>query len=372
MPLPEDDPAAKIVRAIIQVGPGNYSLISRLTGIPPETVRYKIKNQLYKKGVAIHAIVEAEKFDLARYIVFMDFSEKYQAISKYILQALHELAYLNYYSAQLMSNEYYTTFQVPRQFKLQFAEFLDEMVNLEILQSYSIKPIVWKDYLSLRPEYYDFQEGRWDIDWQSLSISDDVPKVVIATDEEKNEYDKTDLLICKELMINSLTTVAEISKKLNVNVKTLQYHFNSHILGRKMISKYLVRWMGDLESIKKHKIIYARIFARDLNQSQLTELRKAFYTLPFTWGETIAGNRELYQVELAIPVEHYLYVQYFMNNNLGQLAEELDFKTIDVGNSMAFTIPHSLFDASTNTWNFPLEENVKKLQNLKEIYRQTP
>jgi hypothetical protein len=369
LPLPEDDPAAKIVRAIIQVGPGNYSLISRLTGVPPETVRYKIKNQLYKKGVAIHAVVDAEKFDLQRYIVFMTFSDRYQAISKYVLQALHDLAYLNYYSAQLMSKEYYTTFQVPRQFRAQFTEFLDEMVNLGILEAYSLKPIVWMDHLSLRPEYYDFQEGRWDIDWQALKVTDDIPKIVVRPDDAKNEYDKIDLLICKELMINSLVTVAEISKKLNVNVKTLQYHYNSHILDRQMITKYLVRWMGDLESIKKHKIIYARIIARDLNQGELHEVRKAFYALPFTWGEALAGNREVYQVSLAIPVEHYLYVQYFMSNNLGPLAGELDFKTIDTGNSMAFTIPYSPFDATTNSWTFPLEENVRKLQNLKEIYR---
>ncbi|MGA1974619.1 MAG: hypothetical protein ABSG92_03200 [Conexivisphaerales archaeon] len=372
MPLPEDDPAARIVRAIIQVGPGNYSLISRLTGIPPETVRYKIKNQLYRRGVAIHALIDAEKFDLQRYIVMMSFSDSYQAISKYILQSLHELAYLTYYSGQLMSKEYYCLFQTPRLYKSQMMEFLDEMVNLGILTGYSLKPIIWVNYLSLRPEYYDFQEGRWDIDWQALSTVSEVPKIGASSEYDKNEYDKMDILLAKELALNSLSTVAEMSKKLNINVKTLQYHYNSHVLERKMVTKYIVRWMGDLESIKKHRIIYGRVFAKDLSQSQLQDIRKAFYSIPFTWSEAAAGNRDLYLVEMAVPVEHYLYVQYYLNNSLGSLAECLDFKTIDVGNSLAFTIPHSLYDSVAGSWSFPLDENVKKLQNLRETLKQNP
>jgi hypothetical protein len=181
-----------------------------------------------------------------------------------------------------------------------------------------------------------------------------------------------DILLAKELTINSLSTVAEMSKKLNINVKTLQYHYNSHVLERKMIAKYIVRWMGDLESIKKHRIIYTRVFAKDLSQGQLQDIRKAFYTIPFTFSEAAAGNRDIYLIELAIPVEHYLYVQYYLNNNLGPLAERLDFKTIDVGNSLAFTIPHSLFDSVAGTWSFPLAENVKKLQNLREALKQNP
>jgi DNA-binding Lrp family transcriptional regulator len=366
--IPADDSNAKLVRAIIQVGPGNFSLLSRLTGIPPETVRYKIKNQLVKKGINVHAIIDVNKFGLQRTIVQLKFTEKYHAISKPILQALHELSYLTYYSGELMTRQYYSHFQIPIQYKAEFTEFLDAMVNFGMLESYLIRPVSWINHISLRPEYFDIQSGRWDIDWQGLKLVEDIPKV-LSPEFSTGGFDKPDLMITTKLTADALATIADMSRNLGINVKTLQYHYTRHLLERNMISKYVVRWMGDIESTRKHRIIFGRLYAHDLSKVELDLVRKAVYSLPFTWSETITDNRQLFVAEVFIPVEHLVYVQYFLNNNLGDLASRVELRTIDSSSSMAFTTPATLFDPITESWRYELSQNIARLEKLQEVYR---
>ncbi|MEM3684360.1 MAG: hypothetical protein QXT39_01720 [Conexivisphaerales archaeon] len=366
--MPADDSNAKLVRAIMQVGPGNFSLLSRLTGIPSETVRYKIKNQLLKKGINIHAIVDASKLGLQRTIVQMRFTEKYHPISKPILQALHELSYLTYYSGELMTRQYYTMFQIPIQFKSEFTEFLDAMVNFEMLEYYHIRPINWINHISFRPEFFDLQKGRWDIDWQSVKLTEDIPRITPITYPLVG-FDYHDLLIASELTVNALATIAEISRNLGINVKTLQYHYTKHLLDKQMIAKYVVRWMGDLESTRKHRIIFGRLYANDLSRGELDLLRKLVYSIPFSWSEIITENRQLFVSEICIPVEHLVYVQYFINNSLGELASRVELRTIDPTSSMAFTTSTSLFDQVTQSWKYELNQNIARLEKLQEVYR---
>ena len=42
-----------LIETIKRVGPSNYSLLARLTGLNPETVRYKISKQLPKYGLGL-------------------------------------------------------------------------------------------------------------------------------------------------------------------------------------------------------------------------------------------------------------------------------------------------------------------------------
>ena len=367
MSAPIDEPNAKLLRAIIQAGPRNFSLLSRITGMPAETVRYKIKKQLASKGIYIHAISDATKFDLRRITVRIKFTEKYHPVSKSILQALHELSYLTYYSGELMTRWYYCMFQVPSKFAREFSEFLDAMSELGILESYVLRPIDWINYVSMRPEFFDLHRGMWDIDWAQLKLLDDLPKVS-ADQADGSEFDKTDLLITKELTIDSLTTVAEMSKKLNVNVKTLQYHYGSHLLERGMIKNFVVRWMGDVESARKHKIVYLRLYFKDLNRKDMESTRRTMYTLPFTWSEIISDNRRLFVSEAGVPVEQLVDCRYFLNNYLGELADGVEERMVDGTSSMAFTVPHGLYDSESRLWTYPLEQNVSRLQNLVQAY----
>ena len=272
-----EDATAKIVRAILQVGPSNYSLISRLTGVPPETVRYKIKEQLGRKGISLHALVDTSKLGLRRHIVQMRFTDKFKPYARTILQALHDLAYLTYYSGQLLTNEYYTIFNVPEEYQKEFHEMIDEMATLEIIEKYKIRPVFWTNYVSLRPEYFDFRAGTFDVDLKNLELIERPPEPVYESRSEKIKIDYYDVTIITALQKNALSTVAEIAREAKFHEKTAQYHYTQHVMGERLISRYVVNWIGDIESIRSNFVIYQRYICllytspspRDLSTSRM-------------------------------------------------------------------------------------------------------
>ena len=359
-----EDATAKIVMAILQVGPSNYSLISRMTGVPAETVRYKIKEQLRRKGISLHALVDTSKLGLRRHIVQMRFSDRFKPFAKILLQALHELAYLTYYSGQLLTNEYYAIFNVPEEFMLEFLEMVDEMASLEILETYKVRPIYWTNHVALNPSYFDFKAGTFDVDLKTLKPIEYPPEPVYEFRNEKTKIDIYDITIIAEMQKNALATIAEIAKTYGFHEKTMQYHYTQHVIGEKLISRYVVNWVGDPESIRSNFVIYQRYFMENPTQKELDNARSAFNALPFLWSEFLTYNRELYIVEMAIPVNLYLSTQYYLYEHLLNRGEKLTTKMIDPINSMAFTVPRSLFDPEEGKWTFPIEENREKLKRL--------
>ena len=78
MTVTQTDTTVTIVNTIKEVGPRNVTLISRITGIPTETVRYKINKQLAAKGFRVHIAVDFHKLAMKSYSVVLDFSDEYR------------------------------------------------------------------------------------------------------------------------------------------------------------------------------------------------------------------------------------------------------------------------------------------------------
>ncbi len=160
-----------IVEAIKRVGPRNCSLISRMTGIPTETVRYKIDEQLVRKGIIIRVSVDYNKLGLARNWLTLNFSDEYDELAPRILDALSKIGYLIYYGRVVPRRNYVSIAALPPKAKAEYRKFLNGLIDLSILTSYKMDELAWVRYLSMRPEYYDFSTRTWKINWEGLNQS---------------------------------------------------------------------------------------------------------------------------------------------------------------------------------------------------------
>ena len=158
----------KVIEAIKKVGPRNCSLISRMTGIPTETVRYKIKNQLIKKGISFRVNVNYARLGLIRTWATFKFNRKITNYAHLILNSMAENAYLIYYARSLLDESYVAMFAIPREFIMDYRKLLDKLVEIGILSSYEFDPLIQVDFVQFNPKYYDFNFRSWKIDWRKI------------------------------------------------------------------------------------------------------------------------------------------------------------------------------------------------------------
>ncbi|MEM2632939.1 MAG: hypothetical protein QXO29_03455, partial [Nitrososphaerota archaeon] len=124
----ELEPIYKLIEAIKKYGPRNFSLLSRVTGIPVETIRYKICKQFKEKGIGVHLGIDYNKLALVRTWAKLEFKESFLPHAEKFLEKLSEIGYLIYYASTLPYNEYYAMFAIPTRYRKEYREFLNSLI----------------------------------------------------------------------------------------------------------------------------------------------------------------------------------------------------------------------------------------------------
>ncbi|MFQ5871558.1 MAG: AsnC family protein, partial [Candidatus Geothermarchaeales archaeon] len=238
------DSLAVLVEAVKRFGPRNYSLLSRVTGIPTETVRYKIDHQLVRTGVRVHVSVDYHKLAMVRTWGTFYFEEDNDIISKGVLEALAKIGYLTYHGQVLPHGKFVVAHCIPARFYDDYRKFLEGLVDVGILKSFAMNRLDFLRHLSMKPEFFDFKRRKWKIPWDRLDPGEARVPHIISEPRTEPLADKVDLFILKELQLDCTRSLAAIARKLGMNYKTLRYHYLEHVAQRNLIDKYVVRWQG--------------------------------------------------------------------------------------------------------------------------------
>lgn len=350
----------RIVEAIKQLGPRNSCSISRITGIPDNTIRYKIHKQLVRKGITVQASIDYWKMGLTTNWVSMEFSNEYWKTAPSILEALSKNAYLTFFARLLPQNIFATVIRTPREGFGRYLSFLERLVEVGVLNSYRVDPLLWIRHLSMNPRYYDFDKGAWKVDWEEVEKS--------AVEIQRREIngggafyvDKIDILLLKEMQIDCLRSLTEIGRKLHIRPKTLRYHFREHIEKRGLISRYVVRWFGSPSLEARKSIPYLTAEIREPSSEMLWQAQNVFHRLPFTWLDAISASQDFYMAQVVLPVSSYTEtVEYLARNGEG-FAKNLKLSLIDQTCTCNYTLPHEMFNEDYG-WAF---EGDRALDNI--------
>ncbi|MGC9086372.1 MAG: hypothetical protein ACP5IT_09295 [Thermoproteota archaeon] len=368
----DDSRLIAIIEAIKTVGPRNCSLISRMTGIPVETVRYKITKQLMKKGIAFRPIVDFELMGLRRAFVRMTFNKEVQNRATEILDNLHPFG-LTYYARTLPDGAYETMFAMPYYQTRLYEVFFERLVEERILNSFEISPLDYVQSVSLRPEYYDFKKGEWKIDWDNL-----VPMGIRLSNEEAFaprrdlvKVDFIDLLIVHEMQRNAFFRINQLQKSLNINSKTLRYHFTSHLVKNKLIAGYVVTWRGFKRG--NEKITGVMIKVRNVLPHEKQQLEEISLKIPFSWNYAYSGKEKTFYLMLFIPSEYYTILLSKITDSLTKFNDRVENVLLDYKRVNSFTIPIALYDRELNDWIFnepkalTVVQTVLGIQKAKEL-----
>jgi DNA-binding Lrp family transcriptional regulator len=335
------DVEARIVEAVKENGPRNVALISRLTGVPVETVRYKLSRQLSSLGFRFHAEPNYGKLGLTLHWTRLVFEPGFSESASILLNRLNELGYLTYYARVIPSGAYACTYAMPRELTWAYRKLLDYVVELGVLASYEMEEVKFSQHYSFNPKYFNFRTGGWEVDWREVERDRPLAEA-LRPPSPPVAFDMQDLLLVKELQVNAARHNVAIAKKLGVAAPALGYHMRAHVEKRGLIDRYIVRWTQDVTKTLAHSVLLTRAVVRDLSEAQLRRAHEAFGKIPFTWS-VYALKDDSYTATLCIPVEEAITTFDYLRRELEGFSERIAFEFIKLRDAKLFTIPYNMY-----------------------------
>ena len=360
-----EHPYLRMLRVIERIGPRNCSAISRVTGIPTETVRYRLNKHLINRDIAINPSIDYNRLDLTIAWLNLEFEDAYRTEAPELFNVLSRVGYLVYYSRTTPSGDFAAIAVPPKGRVSGYETFLKGLVDLGFLRSYRLKELAGLNYPGVWMNHYDPATGNWTIDWERLEQSEvEVPEFE-GSPASQPVVDQADLFILKELQVNVTQPLVQIARKLRMDPRSLSYHYRDHILGKRLIKKHVIQWQRERPS-DKDRILVLREFwqFRDLKSRELEYLRRLFNRIPFTLLEAVSADQTFYLAQTVAPLEYYItMLNYIRQHITSELISRLTSGLVDPSCAGAYSLPYEMF-SKREGWMFKLERSLSIFHDI--------
>jgi len=355
----------QLAELITLLGP-DVPEISRRLGQFKESVRYRYKEKILGRGMAVQAAVDQEKLGLKRVVFVADFEEAYKHYANPILTAMNELCYVVYFARTLPSGGYLVNASVPAEHVEGFVGFVNSLRERGLFSSVELLEFDWARNPPMKAGHYDFDFGRWDLDWSADVKPDRSSATYLPSKQEKFDY--VDLLILKELQMDANKPLNEMAARLKVNYKKLTWHYATHVMARRLIRSYRLNWMGTRYDYKlekalhrKHRYMEVVVAVRDIDERERAGLMASANSVPFLWFEAAGKN---YYAHFAFPIDSINEAFDYLFSVLAQFKGRYEYYIVDTTNALTFTIAYQLYDQTSRSWKFDSKELLSRFDGL--------
>ncbi len=361
---------AQLAKLIMRMG-SDIDLIARISGQYKETIRYRYKEKILGKGFALQARLNFQGLGMKRIIMKLDLGAAYTPYAKELFLAMNKLCFVTSFSSLMPERAYIVHANVPSEFKGEFINLMTKLRDLGMFTSIEFFNFDWFRNVPMRADYYDFEHGVWEFDWGTP----------VEHGKEDNEsgfepfkFDKTDLLIMKELQVDATRSLSEIREaikandNIDINYKTLAWHWTKHVQEKRMINGYALRWMGtrydpdsELAKHKPHTYVFVPILVRKVSEADRLALSAETNKVPFIWSE---ASGEDYYAQFAFPVETVNDAFSFLKTVMSRFGDRAEYHIVDQMNTLSFMMTYQLFDDVERKWTFNGDETLALFRSL--------
>jgi DNA-binding Lrp family transcriptional regulator len=333
-------------------GGRNVAEVARGLGIPYQTALFRIK-KLYERGITIHGSVDPNKLKLGRMLVSFRLSTKLENTKKEFFSSLNEVSYLTYVGRYQVEPRFVTEFSVPFDHYVEFRRMLSQLEEMGLIEDVQLFELSWRQNITMRAEYYDYENNEWDVDWSSLR---DVPFHQFPSPSEPTEFDKVDLLILKELQLDVRQSLKSIARKANVSHMDLFRHYRNHVLGRNLVQTFVLRWVGTKQAWSKHGIILANLCFLNTDARKVAPV---VLRLPFLTSHALSVDGRLYICDLAIPINQLSStLRYLTDANL-PITDDHVLHFLDWNFAMGYVLPYHTY--TDEGWSFDATSAIGRI-----------
>ncbi len=164
-------------------------------------------------------------------------------------------------------------------------------------------------------------------------------------------------------------SLPQIAEKLKMNKKTVAYHYEAHVLRRRLIKGYIVNWIGTSYDYKaekpvhrKHRYTPVEIFADALDQAERIELMRTVGQLPYAWLEG-SGQRSYY-AKIVFPNEEITEALDFLGRVVRLSKGKVRCFTMDQAHALWFALPKQYYDENNQQWTFDQTDLLQRFSLL--------
>ncbi|MBI4257440.1 MAG: hypothetical protein HY619_00650 [Thaumarchaeota archaeon] len=358
-----------LIRLLSEIGPEITEIASRIR-VHKETVRYWYRG-LLERGFTIQASYDYEKLGMKRIVMLVDLDEVFREHARSLFIAMNSLCYVVSYERVIPEGIYLVTASVPAEFASEYISFAKELQTKGLFKSLETFTCESFRIIPMRATFYNFETSVWDFDWSSpLPAVDDV---LMPSTAEKGRFDMLDLRILQELRVDANRSLIEIQENLkknnlDVNYKTLDWHYRTHILEQRQIKSFALNWMGTRYSFeiekamhRQHRYLRVDVIVKDITENERMHLQNAMNGLPFQWCEAVGKN---YFTQFAFPTENVTEAFLYLEKALALFKGRARYFIMDQSSALSFTIEPSLYDETNRNWKFDRNVLMAKFENM--------
>ena len=134
---------------------------------------------------------------------------------------------------------------VPKGREENFVNYLNKLKETGVARSFELYWTTCHEGVNVQSRWFSVEENVWTFNWDEWmkeveTIEGELPWTLKEPDDWPIRVDREDLLIIKELEIDGRRTFTDISKRLEIPLETVKYHFREHISKRNLIEGYQV------------------------------------------------------------------------------------------------------------------------------------
>ena len=332
-----------LIETIKQIGVSNYSLLARMTGINPETVRYKVNKQLTKYGLGVQVNLNHAALGMSAGLIVVDADPA--------KEWLGQASYLIFEGKVIGAPKYVGLFAVPFRFKKKYADVLASFKQEKAITDFRVYDASWIRYPSFRPEFYDFDAKKWNVDWRRVDMTQGESGATSVDINRDSQVDYFDVKILKALQANPTVSLAKVAGEIDANARTLRYHHSEHVVKGKFILNSNVRWKRPALEGKPGELMQMLALFSGVGQDGVAKVRKLMNKIPFTWveGGTEQGD---YFALLDVPIERLYETTRYIEGNTEEVRNNLSIMMLDSMKSRSLSLPEEMFDPKRG-WTLP-------------------
>jgi hypothetical protein len=327
----------KLLETIKRVGVQNYSLLSRLTGLNAETIRYKVNRHLTKLGLS--TTIDVNYGQLGLTMGYLTVKPNGGTGKSWI----DRMSYVIFWGKKMGSNRHFCLTAVPFRLKKKYMDSLEQLKSEGLIEEYEYKELYWMRYPPFRPEFYDFEERSWRVDWNRFELTMNEIGPSFLDVNRDSDVDFIDLKILSSMMKDPTMPLAKTAKEISVNPRTVRYHHAEHVMKNGFILGNNIRWVKPFQEGNPGGVMQAVILSRKLDEGGLGKVRKFCNSLPFTWLEAGTEDRT-YMAIVDIPMADFQTCVQQIEMHLQGAGDSYEVTMLDTSKSKPLAIPEEMFE----------------------------